>query len=101
LSATRTKETKERGQPEATHDFFRFLRGRVGLVGLYLDLAREALGRVHARPTGREYTVLAPVEPCTGCGRKDWVVSVVMNDGERFCFQCLTGGAPATRRMPT
>ena len=31
-------------------------------------------------------------EPCAGCGRTDWVVSVVMEYGARLCPRCWTSG---------
>lgn len=33
-------------------------------------------------------------EACTGCGRTDWVVTVVMEDGTRLCRRCLSGEKP-------
>jgi hypothetical protein len=31
---------------------------------------------------------------CSGCGQPDRTVTVVMDDGQRFCGACLRGGTP-------
>ena len=33
---------------------------------------------------------IEPRPPCSGCGRTDWIVTKVTDDGDRFCPRCLT-----------
>jgi hypothetical protein len=48
---------------------------------------------------GKNATVAGPTvtdwssrEPCNGCGRDNWIVSVVMEYGARLCPRCWTSG---------
>jgi hypothetical protein len=29
--------------------------------------------------------------PCAGCGHTDWHVSLVKDDGARYCYRCVSG----------
>jgi len=43
---------------------------------------------------------LAPVlkaDPCTACGRTNWISTVVNTDGSRMCAECLAGHLQSTQ----
>jgi hypothetical protein len=61
-------------------------RTRVSFAPVLGPLVDEIL-TVLACPTATRFDRPA----CDGCGRVDWIVTVIMDDGERFCSKCLMG----------
>jgi hypothetical protein len=73
-------------------------------MGRYLDMAEQALAKqAKEAKKGQSRGSAAPKvdrevpDPCSECGSRAWVVSLVAADLSRACYDCLIG-ATALRR---
>jgi hypothetical protein len=67
-------------------------QARAALLPMLAPMVGEILRLLAPENRAPEVPALGEREPCDGCGRTDWVVTVVMEYGARLCPRCWTSG---------